>query len=860
MDDRYLEQVAELFEGARELEADERELWLAQACGSDAALRDEVLALLSEHDAESSGLEPGHDAAVLRRWLDATLSEDAEARPPPFEIPGFRILRRLGGGAQGTVFEAEQLRPRRMVALKVLRVGLGGAELARRFEREAETLARLNHPGIAVIHESGVAETGHGALPWFALELVRGLTLVEHADQSGLTREARLELLAAVCDAVAHAHAEGVVHRDLKPGNVLVDESGRPRVLDFGVARLLDIDPDSSTLQTRTGQVIGTLQYMSPEQASGRPEDVDRRADVFALGVIAFELLTGQLPRDLDGRPFPEAVRLLAEGSTSALGDVDRSLRGDLDTIVAKAMAGEKARRYGDAGELALELRRFVRREPIQARPASALYHLGRFVHRHRALSTALAALVLALVAGLVGTGVGLVRAERELARANEITEFLKDMLSSLQPGSIPEASAGAMRGILDQAQTDLDQGVFSDPVTAAELRVVFSRTYAALGDNVAALDLARRAHEVLVRELGEDHAKSVEAQVAMASVAWDEGRIDENVAALEAVLARLPESHGEGHELVADVAAQLGNSYSLQHRHEQAAEQLARALEIYASVLTPEHPKVLSARNVQVFVELQWAGAEGDEERLARGEARLEALYEETLEALGRDHPQSLNVSSQLADWYRARERFAESAELLEVLLPDQRRVNGDSHPETIRAIVRLAVAHEKLGRAEESLASLEGALDVALELYPRGSIDLIYHYDTLERCYLQLGRERKADAAAAEYRAQIIGWGSLSEAAAEIPFRAARTLLNDPNEAHRDPAAALPLAHRAVVLSERSDPKMLRLLGLALLRNGERASAVATLQEALERVPEHEDELRSSIESELEVLRAGE
>lgn len=860
MDDQRLERVAELFEGARKLQPDARRAWLAQACGADEALRDEVLALLREHDADSSALEPGPDAALLRRWLDATVSEDDESGPPPFEIPGFRILRRIGLGAQGTVFEAEQQRPRRTVALKVLRPGLGGDELRLRFEREAATLARLHHPGIAIIHESGVAETEHGPLPWFALELIRGLPLVEHANHSDLSREARLELLAQVCDAVAHAHAEGVVHRDLKPSNVLVDESGRPRVLDFGVARLLDTDPESATLQTRTGQVIGTLQYMSPEQASGHSGEVDRRADVFALGVIAFELLTDRLPRDLDGRPFPEALRLLAEGSTTALGEVDRSLRGDLDTIVAKALASEKERRYSDAGELALELRRYLRREPIRARPASTLYHLSRFVRRHRALSAALSALVLALAAGLVGTGLGLVRAERELVRAIEITGFLRGMLLALKPGSIPEASAGALRGLLDQAQVDLEQGVFSDPVTAADLRVVFSHTYRALGDNVTALDLARDAHEVLARELGANHPKAVEAEAAIAFVAFDEGRVDENVLALEALLERLPESHGEGHELEADVAAQLANAYSFQRRHEEATAQITRALEIYAAVLGPNHPKVLYARNVELYIESQRAGSEQDEASVASGGAHLESLYEETLAALGSDHPQALNVGSQLAERYRHREQFAESAELLESLLPVQRRVNGDSHPETIRATVRLALVHEKLGRAAESLEPLERALPVALELYPSGSIDLIYHYDALEVCYRQLGLEREADAAAAEYRVQISGWGAQSEAPAEIPFLAARTLLEDPNEARRDPVAALPLARRAVELSERSEAEMLLMLGLALLRTGEREEGRATLEEALACTPPNLVGLRMRLESELEDLPAGE
>jgi serine/threonine protein kinase/WD40 repeat protein len=400
MDAEKLDRLAELFEAARELTPEERVVWLREQCAGDVELRDEVLELLVEHDADSTALEPGGDAAVLRRWIDASM-EVGDGKPP-FEVPGFRILGLLGEGAQGAVYEAEQERPRRTVALKLMRPQLGASDFRRRFEREAETLARLQHPGIAVIHESGVADTDYGPLPYFAMELIRGRTLIEHCAAQGLDRDQRLALLAEVCDAVAHAHEHGIVHRDLKPSNILVGADGRTRVLDFGVARLVEADVESATLQTRTGQVIGTLAYMSPEQAAGRPEDVDARADVFALGIVGYELLTGELPRDLAGRPLPEQVRLLAEGETSMLGAVDRSLRGDVETIVAKAMASEKARRYPNVVELAADLRRYLRSEPIAARPATTLYHVSRLVRRHRALSVSLGAFALALLAGTV--------------------------------------------------------------------------------------------------------------------------------------------------------------------------------------------------------------------------------------------------------------------------------------------------------------------------------------------------------------------------------------------------------------------------------------------------------------------------
>ncbi|MEM7249579.1 MAG: protein kinase [Acidobacteriota bacterium] len=364
----------------------ERAAALEDECGDDDALRAEVASLLSHHDDQDSQVDDPATATLARAvFAQARPVVDREERLPRERLGRYRLLRRLGRGGMGEVFEAEQEHPRRRVALKVMRPGLMSAELLKRFEREATVLGQLDHPAIASIYEAGEAEDEHGErLPFFAMELVHGETLLRHADRLPLRK--RLQLLAETCDGIHHAHVRGFVHRDLKPANILVTREGRPKILDFGVARASGSDVALPTLHTEVGQVVGTLSYMSPEQARGDATRVDIRADVYALGVIAFQLLAHRLPVDVGSVELPEAIRRIQEDEPARLESLDRRLGGDLDTIVAHALEKEPERRYQSAAALADDLRRFLRHEPITARPASALYQLKKFSRRHRTL------------------------------------------------------------------------------------------------------------------------------------------------------------------------------------------------------------------------------------------------------------------------------------------------------------------------------------------------------------------------------------------------------------------------------------------------------------------------------------------
>src|SRR5687768_7124794 len=333
----------------------------------------------------------------------------ARAEEPLPSVPGYRTVRLIGAGGVGEVYEAEQEHPRRAVALKLLKPSVGTRETLRRLRYEADVLGRLQHPGIAQIYESGSAG-GRRGRPFFAMELVRApggggpLTITAYADRRRLDVRGRLDLLARVADAVHFAHQRGVVHRDLKPANVLADEHGRPKVVDFGIARVTDADVQATTLHTEVGQIVGTLAYMSPEQAGGAASEIDARADVYALGAIAYELLSGRPPVALEGLAIHEAVRAVREKEPRPLGAADPALRGDVETVVGKALEKEKERRYATAAELAADLRRCLSDEPVTARPPTAVYCLGKALRRHRSAARAACAVIL-LLAVLTGYG-----------------------------------------------------------------------------------------------------------------------------------------------------------------------------------------------------------------------------------------------------------------------------------------------------------------------------------------------------------------------------------------------------------------------------------------------------------------------
>jgi WD40 repeat protein/predicted Ser/Thr protein kinase len=392
MTDESRSRLWSLFDQAADLEPADQKSLLDAACSDDRTLRAEVEKLLAE-DARLR-LDKGRSEFLQSPVIHPSPNPSVEC---PAQVGPYRIVRLIGEGGMGAIYEAEQDNPRRPVALKMIRPGLASPALLRRFAREAHVLGRLHHPGIAQVFAAGVTDDGR---PYFAMEFVRGVPLDVYVRSHSLNSAARLDLVARVCDAVQHAHEQSVIHRDLKPANILVNESGQPKILDFGVARATDADLQT-TLGTEVGQVIGTLAYMSPEQVAGDPAGMDARSDVYALGVVLFQILSQRLPYPLQELPLAEAALVIRDREPDRLGSIDESMRGDLETVVAKSLEKDKSRRYESAGAMAADIRQYLTGQPVAARPASIFYQFRKFTSRNKAAVGGVAAAFVALLVGL---------------------------------------------------------------------------------------------------------------------------------------------------------------------------------------------------------------------------------------------------------------------------------------------------------------------------------------------------------------------------------------------------------------------------------------------------------------------------
>ena len=665
------QRLESLFEQAVALAPAERRRFIDHHCRGDDDLRRRLQHMLASDD----------DEGVLDRG--ALPASGFAAVDPGMSLVGrrvgdFQVLRVLAAGGMGTVYEAQQEHPPRRVALKVLSAALASPEAIRRFEFEAQTLARLQHPAIAAIYESGVlvespaisgddvgaagdmgSARGAGR-PFFAMELVEGKPLTRFADDAGLDLQQRVELLIKVCEGVEHAHSRGVIHRDLKPANILVLGS-QPKILDFGIARTIASHERATIAASRTfaGQILGTLAYMSPEQIAGDADRIDIRSDVYALGVIAYELLGGRTPHDLTTASLAQAARLIAERDPPALGTLSRACRGDLETIVAKALEKEPDRRYASASHLADDLRRWQSHEPIAARRASRLYQLQKFARRNRVLVAGVCAVLTALALGVVATAwqwrqaiaqrdaaeTAKIRAEgAEKLAQQRLQEALRDAsvmldiadteLAGLPGGSLPRESMAlkAFERLQRSASPDATGQV--DPATrnllgyahqrVGEAQLVLGRSALALANQQRALDLrialAAERPDIVdhPRTLAVGHWKIAEPLLIM-------GRIDQATMHHREALRLLEDLSADGKDSLINRVVyvglawrRLGESEFLAGRVPGSIDAFARAFALFDEALDiePDQMTVLRTRSTALRVYGEALLASGDADR----------------------------------------------------------------------------------------------------------------------------------------------------------------------------------------------------------------------------------------------------
>ncbi len=800
-----------LFSAALELPASERAAYLDEACAEDPALRRRLDELLRVHDEAIPFLEnpaPGaQQFPVGAEVADATVRlSDSPAEKPGDSIGRYKLLEQIGEGGCGVVYVAEQREPlRRRVALKVIKLGMDTKQVIARFDAERQALALMDHPNIAKVLEAGATETGR---PYFVMELVRGIKITDYCDRNNLSTEERLGLFIQVCRAIQHAHQKGIIHRDIKPSNILVtlnDGVPVPKVIDFGIAKATQGKLTDQTIYTAFEQFVGTPAYMSPEQAELTSLDIDTRSDIYSLGVLLYELLTGKTPFETkelleagleamrrtirEQEPVRPSTRLstMLQAELTATAKHRHTdppklihlLRGDLDWIVMKCLEKDRARRYETANGLASDIQRHLNCEPVVARPPSRLYEFQKSVRRHKFGFAAAAALIIVLALGvLVSTreAIRATRAEREqarlrlqaeqartraeagekkaateAARSEQVANLMKGMLQGVGPSVALGRDTRMLREILDQTAGRLND-LRGQPAVEAELRATLGRVYADLGEYTNAAAMHQKALALCRTLYGNEHSVVAQSLNDLAEAIYQEGNYAEAEALHRQALAMRRKLFGGENLEVAQSLNNLAETLRKQGIGEQqklaAAEPLHReALATRRKLLGNEHWDV--AESLYNLGSLLWRQGRYPEAESAHREAL--AIRRKLL---GAEHPQVAASLDRLGLLLDTEGRRDDAEVVHREALAMRRKLLGNDHPDVAHSLRNLALVLVAQGRLEEAETALKEALAIRWARLPADHTDIS---QTLESLVNLLRRENKLAEIETLYREQV-------------------------------------------------------------------------------------------------------
>jgi eukaryotic-like serine/threonine-protein kinase len=729
---------------------EERAAYLERVCGDDAALRQRLEKLLKSHaDAERGAGEAGATNVL----------------PPLSEMPGDRIGRyvlreQIGEGGCGVVYVAEQEEPiRRRVALKVIKLGMDTRSVIARFEAERQALAMMDHANIARVLDAGATDTGR---PYFVMELVRGIRITDYCDQNNLSTQQRLDLFNQVCRAIQHAHQKGIIHRDIKPSNVLVtlhDGVPVPKVIDFGIAKATEGRLTDLTVYTELHQFIGTPAYMSPEQAEMSGLDVDTRSDIYSLGVLLYELLTGKTPfdaRELLQAGLDQMRRIIREQEPvkpstrlSTLTHADLSevarhrhveapklihaVRGDLDWIIMKALEKDRTRRYETANALAGDIERHLNHEPVVARPPGNLYRFRKLVRRNKLAVAAASAVLAALVVGL-GLATWLFfreraalktadrnasqaekqaqRAEAEAARSRQVARFMQSMLNGVGPAVALGRDTKMLREILDQTAERVSKDLKDQPEVEAEMRSTIGGVYDALGVYDKAASMHREALAIRRKLFGDEHPAVAASLDDLACVIGDQGQLTESETMHREALAMRRKLLGEDHAAVAASLNDLALTLNKLGKLPEAVTIHREALTTQRKLFGDEHPDVANSLHNLGSV-LQEQNQLTEAETMHREALRIHRKL------LGGEHPDVAAGLGNLANVLHLQGQLAESEEHRREALAMWKKLVGDEHPSVATALYNLAILLRTQGKLDEAETMHREALAMKRKLF---------------------------------------------------------------------------------------------------------------------------------------------